>query len=29
MKMPTFCDILFSACRKLIFIFFYASAKNS
>jgi hypothetical protein len=26
--MPTFCDILFSACRKLIFIFFYASAKN-
>jgi hypothetical protein len=29
MKMPTFCDILFSACRKLIFIFFYASVKNS
>jgi hypothetical protein len=28
-KMPTFCDKLFSACRKFIFIFFYAFAKIS
>jgi hypothetical protein len=28
-KMPTFCEKKFSACRKLIFIFFYAFAKIS
>jgi hypothetical protein len=28
-KMPTFCDKKFSACRKFIFIFFYAFAKIS
>jgi hypothetical protein len=26
-KMPTFCEKKFSACRKFIFIFFYAFAK--
>jgi hypothetical protein len=28
-KMPTFCDKNFSACRKFIFIFFYACAEIS
>jgi len=28
-KMPTFCEKKFSACRKLIFIFFYVFAKIS
>jgi hypothetical protein len=26
-KMPTFCEKKFSACRKFIFVFFYAFAK--
>jgi hypothetical protein len=28
-KMPTFCDKKFSACRKFIFVFFYAFVKIS
>jgi len=29
LKMPTFCDKKFSACRKFIFEYFYAFAKIS